>query len=98
VKTIVIIVGVLAANIIVLWSLAHHYEFHTGMDGQIIWRCNNLTGKVEYSLAGRNKWITIISSKPFVPPPLENKEQPTLSETDKSKTFTFEEATNFQSK
>jgi hypothetical protein len=58
-----VIVGFLVANAIVLWCLAHHYEFHTGMDGRAIWRCNNFTGKVESSPIGGN-WITISEPKP----------------------------------
>jgi hypothetical protein len=87
-KCIIVCVIILAVNFTALWLLAHHYEFHTGMDGQIIWRCNNLTGKVEYSLIGRNKWISISPS---------NTKLPNFgSSATNSKTFTFEEATNFQ--
>jgi hypothetical protein len=74
-QTNLIIVGVLAANLVVLWCFAHHYEFHTGMNGAIIWRCNNFTGKAEHSSFGESQWVAVSSQKvavssekTFVPP------------------------------
>jgi hypothetical protein len=64
-KTKSVIAGFLIANVIALWCLAHHYEFHTGMDGRLIWRCNNFTGKVQSSSFG-GTWITISDPKPKI--------------------------------
>ncbi|MGA9776947.1 MAG: hypothetical protein WBS33_01620 [Verrucomicrobiia bacterium] len=60
-----IIAGILVANVVALWCLAHHYEFHTGVDGRAIWRCNNFTGKVEYSLLGKDQWVAISYQQPI---------------------------------
>jgi len=63
-KTNLIIAGFLLANFVVLWSLAHHYTFHTGMDGRVIWRCNNFTGKVQSSSIG-GRWVNISDPMTF---------------------------------
>jgi hypothetical protein len=58
-KAKLIIASVLVANVIALWCLAHRYDFHTGSDGRIIWRCNNFTGKVEYCVVPDNTWVVV---------------------------------------
>ena len=69
----VIVAAFLVTNFVLFFCLVRHFEFHTGMDGRIIWRCNNFTGKAEYSLigTGNGKWISISSPKPLVPPALD---------------------------
>jgi hypothetical protein len=78
-NTKLIIACALAFNLVVLWCLAHRYEFHTGMDGGVIWRCNNFTGKVERCSIGSGKWFAISAPKPFVPPSPDEITKPTSS-------------------
>lgn len=32
------------------------YEFHTGADGAILWRCNRRTGEVDYAVRTQGYW------------------------------------------
>jgi hypothetical protein len=58
-KTKLVIAGILVANALALWWLAHRYEFHTGMSGAVMWRCNRLTGNVEHTRFGDSFWVAV---------------------------------------
>jgi len=77
-KTIFIIVSIVLANLVVLWCLAHRYEFHTDtfrayeVTYPVMWRCDRFTGTVEKSANGAN-WEKVqdqakLDIKPWTPP------------------------------
>lgn len=42
---------------------APEYEFHTGGDGLILWRCNRRTGEVDQTHANRPGWQRVTTSQ-----------------------------------
>jgi hypothetical protein len=54
------------------------YEFHSGNDGRIIWRCNRVTGEVDLCSSYRSEqqvhWRHVENGIKFVPPPLSAEE------------------------
>lgn len=58
--------ALLLSAILYAWSSRDRYEFHSGMNGTVVWRCNKRTGLVEYCTLG-GAWEQVkepISSQP----------------------------------
>lgn len=39
------------------------YEFHTGVNGSVIWRCNRVTGEVEFCRVQQPYWHKVLEKE-----------------------------------
>lgn len=57
-----------AAALLFAWSRRDHYEFHSGLNGTVLWRCNKQSGLVEYCTFGGG-WQTVGAQVSGTPAP-----------------------------
>ena len=57
----IVIGGVLLCTL--SWAAMHRFEFHTGHNGELVYRCDRWTGSVRMS-AGGGAWQLITEAKP----------------------------------
>jgi hypothetical protein len=49
-------VALLVSALLYAWGSRDHYEYHTGFDGAVVWRCNKSSGVVEFSTLREGSW------------------------------------------
>ena len=69
--------ALLVAALLYAWGSRDHYEYHTGLDGAAMWRCNKSSGVVEFCTLRGGPWQRVKDATSFNAP----------------ETLTFEEAT-----